>query len=214
MNKPDMVTGMQEERKGYRVTINDSDVFHLSAAEYRQLPLALGETLDWEAYRKNLLFLQYPDALNRAVAALAARAQSRAELERKLQARGYLSDTVELVLYKLDKENLIDDAAFARAWVAARSARQLGKARILQELRYKGISSDVAEAAVAELDRDDTASQALNLMAKLLRRYDDPSAPDARRTTIAAMQRRGFTYGEANQAYQEAVQQLQEDNEE
>ena len=214
MNKPDLVTDLHEERKGYRVTVNDSEIFHLSAAEYRQLPLAQGETLDWEAYRKNLFFLQYPEALNRAVAALATRAQSRTELERKLQARGYLSDTVELVLYKLEKEHLIDDSAFARTWVEARSARQLGKARILQELRYKGISSDIAEAAVAAIDRDDTAGQALALAAKLLRRHDDPSAPEARQKVIAAMQRRGFAYGEANQAYQEAAMQMQGDEEE
>ena len=214
MNHSDRVTGLQDERKGYRVTINDSEAFHLSAAEFRQLPLALGETLDWEAYRKNLLFLQYPEALNRAVAALAAHAQSRTELERKLQARGYLADTVELVLYKLEKEHLIDDAAFARARVVARSARQLGKARILQELRQKGVPSGIAEAAVAEIDRDDSAGQALTLVTKLLRRYDDPSAPDARRKVIAAMQRRGYAYGEANHAYQEAVIQMQQDGEE
>lgn len=214
MIKTDCVTDFREERKGYRVTVNDSEVFHLSAAEYRQLPLAQGEPLDWEAYRKSLMFLQYPEALNRAVASLAARSQSRAELERKLQMRGYLSDTVELVLYKLEKERLIDDSAFAREWVAARALRQLGKARILQELRQKGVAPAIAEAAVAAMDREDAAGQALALMAKLLRRFDDPSAPDARRKVIAAMQRRGFAYGEANQAYQEAVSQIRSDGEE
>ena len=56
----DMVTALREERKGYRVTVNDTETFHLTYAQFRSLPLAEGQALDWEEYRHSLLLLQYP----------------------------------------------------------------------------------------------------------------------------------------------------------
>ena len=135
----DMVTQLREERNGYRVTVNDRETFRLSFADYRAFPLREGDALDFEQYRKNLLFRQYPEALNRAVALLATRARSRHEVEQRLLTRGYLADTVEIVLYKLEKEHLLDDTAFAAAWTQARSTRGLGKMRLRQELYQKGV---------------------------------------------------------------------------
>ena len=134
-------------------------------------------------------------------------------MERRLHERGYLADAVEMAVYKLEKEALLDDGAFARAWARARAARQLGRARILQELRQKGVDSHIAEAAVAELNEDDEADAATALASKLLKRHQRETAGDAMRKAIAAMQRRGYNYGEAKRALEAALEQLREEEE-
>ncbi len=207
----DLVTELRQERGGYRVTVNDGDVFHLSFADFQALPLSEGQPLDWEQYRRDLLLRQYPEALQRAVAALAARTRSRAEIERALTRKGYLPDTVEMVLYKLEKESLLDDAAFARAWARSRAAKSMGRARIAQELRVKGVEGTVADAALAELDEDEQSTAAVSLAAKLLKRHVSEPAPDAVRKAVAAMLRRGYRYGEASRAIQAAIEQREEE---
>lgn len=207
----DMVTELREIHGGYRVTVNSSENFRLSPAEYRDFPLKDGEELDWEAYRNALLLRQYPEALNRTVAFLAARAHSRHEVEQKLALKGYLSDTVEMVVYKLEKEGLLDDAAFATAWVEGRASRGLGKARLLQELRMKGVEDGIAKAAVAELDVETQDTQALILAAKVLKRYGNLDSREAMQKAVGAMLRRGYNYGEASHALQSAIAQASEE---
>jgi regulatory protein len=211
MKDSDLVTSLREVRGGYRVTVNDTETFRLSKAEYRELPIAEGQALDFEQYRQELLLLQYPAALDHAVKLLALRPRSIREVERNLNERGCLSDTVEMVLYKMEKEKLLDDETFARSWAHARASLGLGRPRILQELRQKGVDGAIARAAVAELDTDETDTQAMVLAMKLLRRHPDIADPDAIRKALEAMQRRGYSYGEAARALKAALRQMKED---
>jgi regulatory protein len=79
-------------------------------------------------------------------------------------------------------------------------AQQVGKARILYELRQKGVDGALAEQAVAELNADQQDANARKLAEKFIKRYQNITAADARRKTIQAMQRRGYSYGEAKRA--------------
>lgn len=207
----DRVTDVKPLKRGFQLTVNNREILRLSGADYRELPLCEGESFDLEAYKNKLLLRQYPEALNRAVGLLAIRARSRQEVERKLTDSGYLPDTVEMVLFKLQKEKLLDDEAFALAWVHSRMGRGLGKARIRQELYQKGIAGDVAQAALMTLYAEDIDSQALALAEKLLRRVAGQSAPDAKRKVLAAMLRRGYGYGEASRALSAALAQVQDE---
>ena len=204
----DKVTHLREMRRGYVAVFASGETLPLSPADLRALPLAVGDAVDLADYRPRLLLRQYPEALNRAVGLLAVRARSRQEIQRRLLERGYLPDTVELVLFKLEKEDLQDDASFAQAWAENRAARGMGKARLRQELRMKGVESDVADSALESLDDDDIARQAQTLAEKLLRRLRDEAPQDARRKALGAMQRRGYSYGEASKALQAATDEL------
>ena len=207
----DRVTAVVSVRGGYHVRINEGDAFFVSHATFRALPLAVGEPVDEAAYRDQLTLEQYPEALQRAVSLLAARARSRVEVERRLEALGYQADAIALVVRKLEREALLDDAAFARAWAEARLSRKLGKARIMQELRVKGVSTEIASEAVQALDADTQDAQAVALAQKLLQRHPLPLAPEARRKLLGAMLRRGFAYSEANRALECALTLAQED---
>ena len=210
----DIVTEIIEDKSRVGVRINEEKVYWLSYADYRERPLLANDFVDLAEYEEWLLPRHYAQALNKAVAFLAVRSRSRQEVEQKLQSKGYLDRAIELALYKLEKEKLLDDEAFAREWAQARNHRHLGKVRILQELRQKGISRTIAEKACADLPREEQETQAVALACKLLRRYAaQENETKAVQKIMAAMGRRGFSYEEASRAFQTALRQAKEDDE-
>jgi regulatory protein len=90
--------------------------------------------------------------LARAVALLARRDHSRAELARKLKR--YLGDedpaNIDGVLDELERRKLLSDARFAGA-VARTKAGKFGDARIRHDLRTAGVEDEAAAAALTSL---------------------------------------------------------------
>ncbi len=202
----DVITVIRRERGRFYVTVNGDERVVVPAPLFRERPLSEGETLDLEEYDHWLMVRQYRAALDRAVAFLASRARSRREVEARLLQAGYRPCTVEMVLYKLERERLLDDGDFARQWVEARAGRKLGRNRIARELRDKGVSAEEAEAALTSLDEEDQLDSAVHLAEKSLRRAKpgEPPAKTAQRV-IAMLLRRGYGYDLARQAIERAA---------
>ena len=142
---------------------------------------------------------------------LAGRARSRREMEERLLRSGYRPCTVEMVLYKLEKEGLLDDADFARQWVDARSARRMGRGRIAQELRRKGVSAREAEEALEGLSDEEQLEGAIVLVEKAMTRT--PSGEDPRKTAAritAMLARRGYDYDTAREAISRVMEDIHE----
>lgn len=206
----DVITSIKKERGKMRVTVSESDEILVPISLFRERPLEEGQLIDMDDYDNWLMVRQYRHALDRAVAFLASRARSRKEIEDKLLRCGYRPCTVEMVLYKLETEKLLDDADFARQWVEARVNRKLGRSRIAQELRRKGISADEAEAALESIDPDDQLSAATALVEKALARTKSGEDPRKTASRITAMlARRGFGYDVAREAISRAMTDLE-----
>lgn len=207
----DVITAITKERGRLRIVVNeDSDVL-VPVSLFRERPLSVGDAIDMEEYDQWLLLRQYRHALDRAVAFLAGRARSRREMEERLLRSGYRPCTVEMVLFKLEKEGLLDDADFARQWVNARSARRMGRGRIAQELRRKGVSAQEAEEALESLSEEEQLEGAMLLVEKALSRASSGEEPRKTAARITAMlARRGYGYDVAR----EAISQVIESNEE
>ncbi|MBR3763156.1 MAG: regulatory protein RecX [Clostridia bacterium] len=204
----DVITDIRRERGRYRVTVSESDEFLVPVSLMRERPLKVGDALSVEEYDNWLMVRQYRHALDRAVAFLAARARSRREVEQKLLQAGYRPCTVEMVLYKLEREKLLDDADFARQWVEARSGRKLGRSRIAQELRRKGIAADEAEVALEQISDDDQLSGAIALAEKAAARIKPGEDPRKAAGRIQAMlARRGYSWDVAWKAVQQVMAQ-------
>lgn len=205
----DIITAITKERSKYRVTINENTDILVSGKIFRERPLHEGDSIDLEEYDNWLMVRQYRQALDRAVAALAARAHSRHELESKLLRAGYRPCTVEMILYKLETEGFLDDADFARQWVEARTNRKLGTRRIAQELRHKGVSSEEAEAALADVDEDTQLAAAISLVEKTAARAkpgEDPRKIAKRITGMLA--RRGYGWDTTREAIETVMKDL------
>lgn len=207
----DVVKEINEKRHSAVIIMESGEQFWLTWTQLQEHePFAVGLEVDTDALRQWLLVRQYPMALNDAVTLLAQRAQASGEIRQKLRRKLYMEDTIEMVLYKLEKERLMDDEAFARDWAASRARCQVGRSRILRELRMKGIPQELAQHALDELDEDEGDQAAIALAAKLLRRYSGEA--DERKSMqklLAAMARRGYGYEESKRAIETAIRQME-----
>ncbi|MBV6702090.1 recombination regulator RecX [Kitasatospora aureofaciens] len=127
---------------------------------------------------------------------LTGAAKTRKQLADALRKREIPEDVADEVLTRLEEVGLIDDAAFAAAWVESRHAvRGLSRRALAQELRTKGVAADLVEQAVAQLDHDDETEAARALVERKLRstRGLDPQARTRR--LVGMLARRGYSEG-------------------
>ena len=101
----------------------------------------------------------------RALAMLARREMSRAELRKKLEpiaaSLDQSSADLDALLDSLIQTNFQSDKRYTEALVHHR-ARRFGAARIAQELREKGVSDELTDGAVREL-RESEEARALDV---------------------------------------------------
>lgn len=89
--------------------------------------------------------------LEAAARFLEPRARSVAEVRRRLTGTGYRPDLVDGAIERLLELGVLDDEAFARAWVESRDrARPRGERAIRQELGLKGIDRTTMDLVLAE----------------------------------------------------------------
>ena len=209
----DNVQEIIEKRRSSVIVMESGEKYWLTWTQLQEHePFAPGMEVDTDALKEWLLPRQYPMALNDAVALLAQRAHASGEVAQKLRRKLYMEETIEMVLYKLEKERLLDDAAFAREWAASRARCQIGRVRIVQELRMKGLPPDVIQNALDELDAEEGDEAAAALAQKLLRRYaGEADERKAMQKMLAAMARRGYGYEASRSAIEQALQTAQEE---
>jgi len=97
--------------------------------------------------------------LSRAIALLARRDHSRAELYRKLSPHVCEDDEpgeIDRVLDELDRNGLLSDERFASAIARSRSQR-FGDARIRYDLRKFGVADDVSAAVLSTLSETEVS---------------------------------------------------------
>ena len=136
---------------------------------------------------------------------LAVRPRTRAELAKALARRGISDDVITEVLDRYDEVGLIDDAAFARAWVSSRHhGRGLAKRALANELRQRGVDADVTNDALETLDEDAEATTARALVDRKLRTATGPPEAVFRRL-VGMLARKGYPAGVAIRAVKDAL---------
>ena len=171
-----------------------------------------GAELEEEEFLQAVRVRQYPHALELAVSMLARRPCSKGEILSRLKTRRYMDDVAELVVYKLEKENLLDDRDFCEQWIRYRLARHYGPAVIRQELRMKGVPADIIDEAFDRTDTEDEVDHALLLARKAWKRTcKGEDIRKSRQKVIASLVRKGFSWEQARHACAEAEREA-EDN--
>lgn len=127
-----------------------------------------------------------------AVRQISRRPRSEQELRTSFSRRRIRTQSQDCVLQRLHEAGLVDDGAFAKAWVENRSAFRPRSAWALRyELTQKGISQELIENALKDFDDEQAAQNAARVAARKLRDLDW----DAFRARLAAhLSRRGFQY--------------------
>jgi regulatory protein len=138
--------------------------------------------------------------------ALTGAPKTRQQLAELLARRGIPDEAAETVLDRFTEVGLIDDAAFARAWVSSRQAgRGLARRALSSELRAKGVDAEVAAEAVEAVDDDDERAAASRLVERRLRGMARLDRATATRRLIGMLARKGYSGGLAAAVVREAL---------
>jgi regulatory protein len=95
-----------------------------------------------------------PDVVMTAAARyLELRSRSVEETRRHLSAAAFPSPLIEAILERLIELGILDDRAFAQAWVESRDrSRPRGRVALLRELELKGIDRETVTTVLADRD--------------------------------------------------------------
>ena len=127
---------------------------------------------------------------------LTGRARSRQELADRLRGKHVPDEVAARLLDRFEEVGLVDDAAFARAWVTDRHrGKGLAPRALQQELRRKGVDEETLRAAVDELTSDDQESAARALVRRRLRSLHQVDRVTARRRLTGMLARKGYPSG-------------------
>ncbi|WP_233495831.1 regulatory protein RecX [Geodermatophilus sp. TF02-6] len=151
-----------------------------------------------------------PEQVARSIClrALTGAPKTRRQLADLLAGRGVPDDAAERVLDRFSEVGLIDDAAFARAWVTSRQAgRGLARRALKTELRAKGIDGEVAEEALAQVDDEDEWGAARRLVERRLPSLRRVDRATAERRLVGMLTRKGYGSGLAVWVVREALDQ-------
>ena len=131
-------------------------------------------------YQKALHFLSY-------------RPRSSTEVRQNLSKRGISESLIEEILNRLKSTGLVNDEAFAWAWVENRNTfRPRGKPALRMELRRKGLDDETIQSVLDAQGNE--AALAFTTARKYARRLIGLEWPEFRQKLSGFLARRGFSY--------------------
>ena len=149
-----------------------------------------------------------PEAVAKAICLrlLTAAAHPRAGLAKALRKRGIPDDVADRVLDRFAEVGLIDDRAYAEAFVATKHReRGLGITALRTELSRKGVDDETVAAAVQVVDHSAERERAQALVARRVDAAMGNGTPTARRRLVGLLARRGYSAELACQVVDEAL---------
>ncbi|WP_228988647.1 recombination regulator RecX [Streptomyces sp. DH8] len=140
--------------------------------------------------------------------------RTRQQLADALRKREIPDEAAEEVLARFEDVGLIDDAAFAGAWVESRHhGRGLARRALVRELRTKGVDPAVIDEAVGQLDADQEEETARELVARKLRSTRGLDRDKRLRRLAGMLARKGYGEGMALRVVRQALEEEGEETE-
>ncbi|WP_329613566.1 recombination regulator RecX [Streptomyces brevispora] len=154
------------------------------------------------------------EARNICLRLLTGTPRTRKQLADALRKREIPDEAAEEVLSRFEDVGLINDAAFADAWVESRHhGRGLARRALVRELRTKGVDAAVIDEAVGQLDPDQEEATARELVARKLRSTRGLDRDKRLRRLAGMLARKGYGEGLALRVVRRALEEEGEDTE-
>lgn len=193
------ITAIKQQVKNtqrYSIFVDGKYSFSLSELALINSELKLGQELTKTELAKLKEESDFDKAYNRVLNLLARRVRSEWEVRDYLKRKKYNAEMTEKILNKLSDRRLINDLAFAQAWVENRRLlKSTSKRRLIQELRQKRVSDEIID-EVMETDETDELEVLKELVAKKRQqtRYKDDLK------LMQYLSRQGFNYDDIKRA--------------
>lgn len=137
---------------------------------------------------------------------LTGSSRTRQQLADELHKQEIPEDAAAELLSRLEAVGLIDDAAFADAWVESRHrSRGLARRALARELRTKGVDSAVVDEAVGRLEPDQEKQTARSLVERKLRSTRGLDRDKRLRRLAGMLARKGYSEGLALSVVRQAL---------
>ena len=137
---------------------------------------------------------------------LSASPRTRAQLADALRRKNIPDEVAEQVLGRFTDVGLIDDEAFARAWVQSRhTGRGLARRALAQELRRRGVADETVNDAVESLDPAEEEETARALVARRLPSTRGADPAKRMRRLVGMLARKGYSPGLSYRVVKEAL---------
>ncbi|MER7197766.1 recombination regulator RecX [Streptomyces sp. CB01635] len=145
---------------------------------------------------------------------LTGQPRTRKQLADALAKRDIPDEVAEEVLSRFEEVGLINDGAFADAWVESRHhGRGLARRALARELRTKGVDSTVIDEAVGQLDSEQEEETARELVARKLRSTRGLDRDKRLRRLAGMLARKGYPEGMALRVVRQALEEEGEETE-
>ncbi|MBN0046425.1 recombination regulator RecX [Streptomyces actuosus] len=140
--------------------------------------------------------------------------RTRKQLADALRKRQIPDAAADEVLSRFEEVGLIDDGAFADAWVESRHhGRGLARRALARELRTKGVDSALIDEAVSQLDTEQEEATARELVARKLRATRGLDRDKRLRRLAGMLARKGYPEGLALRVVRQALETEGEETE-
>jgi len=188
------ITAIEPQRKNpRRVNVYLDGEFALGLSSLVAAWLKVGQTLAEEKIASLQAEDEQESAYQKALHFLSYRPRSTAEVRQNLNKHNVPESLIEATLERLQRSGLVNDEAFARAWVENRSEfRPRSKLALKMELRRKGLDDELIQSVLVEgVDEESLALQAAR---KYVRRLAGLERSEFRVKLSGFLSRRGFSY--------------------
>lgn len=193
MAKVTDITAQKKRKDRVNIFLDGTYYCSLDALTVAKHRLAIGDEIDEEGLSEIQLESEQSSAFERAVNYLSYRSRTEKEIEKYLQEKGYLAQTVECVMQKLGEYGFTGDERFCREYVAAYGSR-VGKIKIKADLMRLGARQEAIDEALAELEEQEDA--AYSAAEKYLRTHKNADILKLKRHLYS----KGFDYDDISSA--------------
>jgi regulatory protein len=132
------------------------------------------------------------------------------DLRRRLLLKGEPETDVDATIERLVASGLLNDEAYARAFVRSKvSSQGFSRRRLQQELSKRGVARNVADEAIAEVFDDEAVDESANIDrvgSKKLNTLRDLDEEIQRRRLFSYLARRGYDVDDVRAAVRRLVE--------
>ncbi|HZM63901.1 MAG TPA: RecX family transcriptional regulator [Candidatus Saccharimonadales bacterium] len=192
------ITQQQKRADRYSIFVDGKYAFSLSESGLIESRLVSGQELTVAELTALKKTAGLDKAYGLALRYVAIRPRSEGELADYFRRKQVETSDAEQIMQRLRSFGLVDDMAFAKAWVTNRRLlKSVSKRRLRQELQQKRVASDIIDGALQDDEADDR--QALReLIEKKQHRYPD------KQKFMQYLARQGFSYDDIKSALTKA----------
>ncbi|MBI2600711.1 RecX family transcriptional regulator [Candidatus Daviesbacteria bacterium] len=198
---PKITAVEQQKESKYRFNIFLDGVFAFGADEDLVVEhrLVIGKLIDTPLLEKLLFEAEVGKLMERMYRLWNIRPRSEREVRNYFRIKGkeLISElAVELVIKKLKQKGLLNDEAFAKAWIEQRRrSKKKGKIALKAELFQKGVDKKIIEEALEEKTSEESEEElAMQVLGKKAYRWQSLSYLEKKKKAYEYLTRQGFDY--------------------